>query len=116
MSIFLPPPRPTSTFFVIALDELRHGQREARARQLILDLRLERAHEHLLPRESVEIRVGVPVADVVERLVAGELLVARLEVDRRVAEGAAAVVEVAPVDVEPDAADAVDDAAGSRGS
>ena len=53
----------------------------------------------------------MPVADEVERLVAAELLVAGEEVDRGVAEVAAAVVEVAPVDVHPDAAEGVDELA-----
>jgi hypothetical protein len=53
----------------------------------------------------------VPVADEVERLVAAELLVAGMEVDRGVAEVTAAVVEVPPVDVHPDAADRVDELA-----
>ncbi len=76
-----------------------------------LDLILERAHEQLLARDAVEVGVRVPVADEVERLVAAELLVAGEEVDRGEAEVAAAVVEVAPVDVDPDAPDGVDELA-----
>ena len=53
----------------------------------------------------------MPVADVVERLATRELLVAGEEVDRRVAERAAPVVEVAAVDVDPRAVEAVDDLA-----
>jgi hypothetical protein len=89
-------------------DRLDHTRQieEARAR---LDLVLERADEELLPRDPVEVVVGVPVADEIERLVAAELLVAGEEVDRRVAEVAAAVVEVAAVDIDPDPSDRVDE-------
>ena len=90
----------------VARDDLDHlgqpQQREAR-----LDLLLERAHELLLARVSVEVRVRVPVADEVERAQAGQPLVARLEIDRGVARRAAVVVEVAAVDVHPDAPELV---------
>src|SRR4029453_19399211 len=49
------------------------------------------------------------VADEVERLVAAELLVAGIEVDGGVAEVAAAVVEVAPADVQPHATEGADE-------
>ena len=74
-------------FFVIVLTRLRQlVQREA-----VRDLLLERAHEFLLAREPVEVGVGVAEAHEVERLLAGELLVAGLQVDVRV------VVVAAPV-------------------
>jgi hypothetical protein len=73
------------------------------------DLILERAQEELLARNAVQVGVGVAIAHEVERLVAAELLVAGEEVDRGVAEVAAAVVEVPPVDVDPDAAEGVDE-------
>ena len=76
-----------------------------------LDLVLERAHEQLLARDAIEVGVRVPVADEVECLIAAELLVAGEEIDRGEAEVAAAVVEIAPVDVEPDAPDCVDELA-----
>ena len=46
------------------VDDLRAAQR----REALLDLTLERLHELLLPRDAVEVGVGVPVANVVERL------------------------------------------------
>ena len=69
------------------------------------------ADELLLPREPVEIGVGVPEADEVERLLARQVLVARLQVDVRVVGlgGADVLVVVAPVDVEPDPAELVHD-------
>ena len=87
------------------VDDLRQRER----REALLDLALERLHELLLARDAVEVGVGVPEAHVVERLPPGELLVAGPEVDRRVAGRAAAVVEVAAVDVDPRAAEPVDD-------
>ena len=86
-----------------------HDLRQRDRREALLDLALECLHELLLTRDPVEVRVRVPVANVVERLPPGELLVARLEVDLRVAERAAAVVEVAPIDVDPGAVESVDD-------
>jgi hypothetical protein len=53
----------------------------------------------------------VAVADVVERVLALELLVARVHVDRRVVLAARVVVEVVAVDVDVDPADVVDDLA-----
>src|SRR4029077_16511078 len=53
------------------------------------DLLLGRREERLLARRADEVVVEVPVADVVERVAAAELLVARVEVDRRVVERAA---------------------------
>ena len=59
------------------VDDLRERSR----REALLDLTLERLHELLLPRDAVEVGVGVPVANVVERLASVELLVAGEEVD-----------------------------------
>ena len=73
------------------------------------ELLLHRLDEQLLPRDPVDVRVGVPEADEVERRAAGQALVARLEIDLRVPVGTALVVEVAAVDVHPDAAEDVDD-------
>ena len=89
------------------LDHLRQLE-DGEAR---LDLILERPHEELLTGVSVEIGVGVTEADEVERLRAVQPLIARPQVDLRVAAlaRAAAVVEVAPVDVHPDAVDLVDE-------
>ncbi len=98
------------------LDVLRHRADEARHlrhREPALELLLHRGHEQLLPRYAVEVRVRVPVARVVERGATGQPLVAGLEVDLRVAEARAdarVVVVVATVDVDPDAAERVDDA------
>ena len=104
----LPPPAPTSMFFVSVADDLRAPSR----REVVGELVLHRLHELLLAGDAEEVGVGVPVADVVERAAAGEQLVAGLEVDLRVAERrreAGVVVEVAAVDVDPDAAEPVDD-------
>jgi hypothetical protein len=72
---------------------------------------LERAHELLLARDAIQIGVGVPEADEVERLPAVQPLVARLQVDVRVVGRARAdvLVVVAAVDVHPDAAELVHD-------
>ncbi len=87
------------------IDHLREGERlEGR-----LDLRLERLHELLLPRDAVEVGVGVAVANEVERSPPGEPLVAGAKVDRRVAERAAAVVEIPSIDVHPSAPEPVHD-------
>ena len=48
---------------------------------MLRELLLERAHELLLPRQPIEVGVGVPEADEVERRAAGQQLVAGLEVD-----------------------------------
>ena len=88
-----------------------HDLRQRGEPDVRLDLVLERLHELLLARDAVEVAVGVPVADVVERAAAVQLLVPGPEVDRRVAGRAAVVVEVAAVDVDPGAAEAVDDLA-----
>ena len=53
------------------VDDLRQRDR----REALLDLALERLHELLLARDAVEVGVRVPVANVVERLPTGELLV-----------------------------------------
>ena len=58
--------------------------------------------EELLAREAVEIRIGVSEADEVERFLAVELLVARLQVDLRVAVRTALRVQVPVVDVHVD--------------
>ena len=75
------------------------------------DLLAERADELLLAGDAVEIRVGMAVADEVERLPARELLVAGHQVDVRevVVDRARVLVVVAPVDVHPDAPELVDD-------
>ena len=79
--------------------------------EVVRELLLQRAHELLLAREPVVVVVGVPEADELERLLAGQPLVARLEVDVRVVRRRRAGVDVvvAAVDVHPDAADLVDD-------
>ena len=69
------------------------------------------AQEVLLARGAEEVVVAVAVADVVERVLALDLLVARLHVDRRVGlarGGGRVVVVVAAVDVDVDPADVVD--------
>ena len=58
-------------------DDLRQVERVEAVRHLLL----ERAHELLLAREPVEVRVGVPEADELERRAARDALVAGLEVD-----------------------------------
>ena len=81
-------------------------------REVVRELVLHRLDELLLAGDPEEVGVGVAVAHVVERAAAGELLVPGLEVDLRVAERrreAGVVVEVAAVDVDPDAAERVDD-------
>ena len=73
------------------------------------DLLLELPQELLLARGADDVGVLVPVADVVERILAADLLVARLQVDRRVVGLVSrVVVEVAPVDVDVGAAELVD--------
>src|SRR3712207_7462900 len=58
-----------------------------RSDPLHADLRLERAEEVLLARRADQVVVGVAVADVVERVLVADLLVAGLDVDRRVRSG-----------------------------
>jgi hypothetical protein len=77
--------------------------------EAVLELFLHRLHEQLLPHYPVEVRVGMTEADEVERAAARQALIARLEVDRRVPGRADLVVDVAPVDVDPDATERVDD-------
>ena len=89
-------------------DHLDH-LRELGDRERVLDLILERAHEELLARGAVDVRVRVAEADEVERPRPVEALVAGLEVDLRVAGRAAVVVVVAPVDVQPDTTELVDE-------
>src|SRR5581483_4066240 len=96
------------------LHVLRDGADDPRRLQeaeVVLELVLDRLDELLLPLDAVEVRVRVPVANVVERAAAREPLVPGLEVDLRVAAvaGAALVVVVAAVDVDPDAAELVHD-------
>src|SRR3954447_21154918 len=69
------------------------------------------AQEVLLARRAHEVVVAVAVADVVEGVLAMELLVARVDVDRGVVLAVGVVVEVVAVDVDVDAADVVDDLA-----
>ena len=72
------------------------------------DLRLRLPEEVLLARGAHDVGVGVAVADVVERVLAAQLLVAGVDVDRRVlVVRVRVVVEVAAVDVGVDAADRV---------
>ena len=59
--------------------------------------------------DTEKVRVEVAVAHVRERAVAVQALVAGPEVDRRVAARPRAVVEVPMVDVDPDAAELVDE-------
>ena len=80
---------------------------EVGARRPDVEPPLELAHEGLLARRAQEVGVEVAIAHVLERLEAGELLVAGLEVDRGVVARAAVGVVVAPVDVEIDAAERV---------
>ncbi len=84
-------------------DDLRDVEDREAAREPIL----QRLDEELLARDAVEIRVGVAVAHEVERLLAVELLVAGLEVDRREAARPALCIEVAAIDVGVDAAELV---------
>ena len=80
---------------------------EVRARRPDVEAALELAHEGLLARRADEVGVEMPVADVLQRLRAVELLVARLQVDRGVVAGAVVGVVVAPVDVDVDAVEDV---------
>ena len=89
----------------VARQRLDH-LRQLRQLEVLADLVLEGADEGLLARVAVEVAVGVPEPDERERLVAVQLLVAGLQVDRRVE---AVVVVVAAVDVHPDPAELVDD-------
>ena len=75
-----PPARPISMLLLHRADDRRGLQEREAAREPVL----QRLDEQLLARRPVEVGVGVAVADVVERLLAVELLVARLEVDLRV--------------------------------
>ena len=73
------------------------------------DLLLELPEELLLARRAHDVGVLVAVADVVERVLAADLLVALLQVDRRVVGPVSrVVVEVAAVDVDVRAAELVD--------
>ena len=75
------------------------------------DLLAQVAQEVLLARDAHEVRVGVAVAHVVERVFVAELLVAGLQVDARVVRFGRAdvLVVVAVVDVDVGAAERVDD-------
>ncbi len=77
-----------------------------------LDLVAQVAKKILLARDTHEVRVGVPVAHVVERVFVAELLIAGLEIDARVVRfrGADVLVEVAVVDLDVRAAKRVDKA------
>ena len=77
--------------------------RDSKSEKLDAHAVLQRIEEQLLPREPVEVGVGVPEADEVERLLAVELLVAGMQVDLRVAAGPPERVDVAVVDVDVDA-------------
>jgi hypothetical protein len=85
--------------------------RDARVREAVCNLLLERAHERLLARDAREVRVGVPEADEVECLLAGQLLVAGLQIDVRVVVvgRTRVLVVVATVDIQPDPTKRVDD-------
>src|ERR1051326_4556246 len=78
-------------------------------RQGARDLSFERLQEELLARDAEEVGVEVAIANVGERVVAVEPLVAGPEVDRRVAARTGVVVEVAVVDVDPHAAELIDE-------
>ena len=96
------------------LDVLRDRADDAgqlERREVVLDLLLQRLHEHLLADHAVEVRVGVPEADEAERVVAVQPLVPRVEVDVRVVRRGAArvLVVVTAIDVHPDAAELVHD-------
>ena len=82
--------RPPSAHLDVVRDR-RDEARQLENREVARELPLERAHELLLARDPVEVVVGVAEADEVERLLAGQQLVARLKVDVRV------VVEAEPV-------------------
>ena len=95
------------------LDVVRDRADEARQRgerEVVRHLILERAHELLLAREAVEVGVGVAEAHEVERLLARQPLIARLQVDVGVVVvvRAGVLVVVAPVDVHPDTVQLVD--------
>ena len=102
---------PTSTLCVIT--EMIFSSVAVVVGPVLRDLLLERPHELLLAREPVVVVVGVAEADERERVGAAQPLVAGLQVDvGEVGRGAAVVVVVvAAVDVEPDAAELVDDLA-----
>src|SRR5438309_2302802 len=75
-------------------DDLRDVEDRETARQPVL----KRLDEELLARDAIEVGIGVPVPDEVERLLSVELLVAGLEVDRRKSARTALRVQVAAVD------------------
>ena len=84
-----PPPRAITTLFFSA--PMMPGRLVS---DRLDDIRsFERLEEELLPRDAVDVGVGVPEADEVERLLAVELLVAGLEIDLRVAARTADRVE-----------------------
>jgi hypothetical protein len=97
---------------VLVVCDLVHQTGNAGRAERVRDLLPHRRDEGLLAREAEEVRVGVAEADEVERLLAAQVLVARLEVDVRVVRRgrAGVLVVVAPVDVDPDAAELVHDA------
>ncbi len=90
----------------VVLQRADHA-RDARDRDARRHAVLERFEEELLAREPVDVGVGVPEADEVERLLPVEALVARLEVDRRVAARSTLGVDVAMVDLHVDAVELV---------
>ena len=73
---------------------------DARHRPVGRDLLAHRLYEALLAGDPIEVGVRMAVADVVERLLRGQVLVARVKVDRRVVLAGRVIVEVAVVDVE----------------
>ena len=93
------------------LDVLLDRAEQARDMELRIagELLFRGADELLLANDAEEVRVRVPVADEVERLLAAQSLVAGLQVDPGVAGRPSVVVEVAPVDVHVDASELVDD-------
>ena len=92
-----------------ARELLEVAGRDAAAHQLLRALgRAHLAQEVLLAGGADEVVVVVAVAHVGERVLAAQLLVARVDVDRRVAAGARVVVEVVAIDVGVDAVDVVD--------
>ena len=80
---------------------------DVRQREGRLEPRLQRLHEQLLATVAVDVGIEVPEADVRERVGAVESLVPGMEVDRGPARPERVVV--APIDVEVDAAQPVDD-------
>ena len=80
---------------------------QVRARRPHVQAPLELAHERLLARRADEVGVEVAVADVLQRLQAGELLVAGLQIDLGVVAGAVVGVQIAPVDIDVDAVERV---------